>query len=253
MSAAGAVNVIYGSDDGLTASDDQMFTQDTAGVLDSAEASDFFGDALTAGDFDGDEIADLVIAAPGEDGTIGGQNFFGRVHILFGSDIKLLTVGNQAFTRVDFPGLAENVARIGDSLAAGDFDHDGIDDLAIGAAFAQVNGFAQAGLLMALYGSGAGLDVNTGEIWHQNVGTIQGGVELSDQFGAALTTGDFDGDSRADLVVAVPQETITAMSAGMVHVIYGSDDGLTDVGDQIWAQGRDGILGDQENGDNFGR
>jgi hypothetical protein len=41
--------------------------------------------------------------------------------------------------------------------------------------------------------------------------------------------------------------------AGLVHVIYGFLEGLTDSGDQIWAQGVGGILGDQESGDAFGR
>jgi hypothetical protein len=250
---AGAVNVIYGSRAGLTATDDQWFHEDTPGINDSPEASDFFGDTLATGDFDHDGVADLAIAAPLESGSVGGQNYAGMIFILFGGEAKLLAIGSQSLTRLAFPALNATVARIGDSLAAGDFNNDGADDLVIGAAFAQVNGFAQAGLLIAVYGSDAGLDMNTGKVWHQNTGTVQGAAELSDQFGAALATGDFDGDNDADLVVAVPQETVTALNGGMVHIIYGSDDELTDVGNQIWAQGLDGILGDQENGDNFGR
>jgi hypothetical protein len=46
---AGAVSVLYGSAAGLTSTGGQLFTQNSAGVPDSAEAGDGFGAALAAG------------------------------------------------------------------------------------------------------------------------------------------------------------------------------------------------------------
>ena len=53
INAAGAVNVIYGSSRGLsstallpTTPDDQFWHQNSSGILDIAEDSDFFGDAV---------------------------------------------------------------------------------------------------------------------------------------------------------------------------------------------------------------
>jgi hypothetical protein len=47
---AGAVNVLYGSAGGLTASGGQLFTQDSPGVAGGAEVFDRFGNALASGD-----------------------------------------------------------------------------------------------------------------------------------------------------------------------------------------------------------
>jgi hypothetical protein len=43
---AGAVNVIYGSPAGLAAARNQLWHQDSAGILDAVEALDRFGQAL---------------------------------------------------------------------------------------------------------------------------------------------------------------------------------------------------------------
>ncbi len=43
---AGAVNLLYGSAKGLRARGDQFWHQDSPGVKDAAEGSDFYGDAL---------------------------------------------------------------------------------------------------------------------------------------------------------------------------------------------------------------
>ena len=48
---AGTVTVIYGSATGLTAAGNQVWTQDSAGMLDVVEAGDIFGYALAVGDF----------------------------------------------------------------------------------------------------------------------------------------------------------------------------------------------------------
>src|SRR4051794_12177712 len=64
---------------------------------------------------------------------------------------------------------------------------------------------------------------------------------------------DFDGDGFADLAVGVPGEDIGFRSgAGAVNVIYGSATGLTEVGDQFWAQESVGVPGASEPGDHFG-
>ena len=48
-----------------------LITQDTAGVRGNDQAEDRFGAALAVGDLDGDEFADMVVGAPGEDGEFG--------------------------------------------------------------------------------------------------------------------------------------------------------------------------------------
>jgi hypothetical protein len=247
-SSAGAVNVIYGSASGLTASGDQLFTQNSSGIDDDAEFDDQFGVVVAAGDFNGDGFDDLAASASGEDGV----DFSGKVHILFGSGTKLTGTGSQALTRFSFSGVAASVGVIGRALAAGDFDGDGDDDLAIGANGALVSG-VNAGMVLAIYGSPTGLDTTTGETWDQNTTTIQDSAESGDGFGQVLSSGDFDGDGRDDLAVSAPGEFLTVAQAGMVHILYGFFVGLIDDGNQIFAQGAGGILGDQEANDNFGR
>ena len=60
---AGAVNIIYGSADGLTSLRDQVWTQESVGILDTAGEEDRFGFAVAAGDYDGDGFDDLAVAA----------------------------------------------------------------------------------------------------------------------------------------------------------------------------------------------
>lgn len=77
----------------------------------------------------------------------------------------------------------------GSALATGDFDGDGIEDVAIGVP-AQVNG----GTVNVMYGSTSGL---TGSFrdqhWTQDSDGIKGEGETGDTFGNALAAGDFKG------------------------------------------------------------
>ena len=65
--AAGAVFVLPGAPNGLTADGVRMWTQDCPGVLDEAEPSDMFGTGLAFGDLDGDGFDDLAVGAIGEE------------------------------------------------------------------------------------------------------------------------------------------------------------------------------------------
>ncbi len=44
----GAVNVIYGTGDGLSITDNQLWSQDSPGILDQAESGDHFGWSLSS-------------------------------------------------------------------------------------------------------------------------------------------------------------------------------------------------------------
>src|SRR4051812_19759353 len=66
VSQAGAVNVIYGSASGLAGAGGQLWTQDSAGIEDTAETDDHFGAAIAVADVNGDGRSDLVVGAPDE-------------------------------------------------------------------------------------------------------------------------------------------------------------------------------------------
>jgi hypothetical protein len=155
---AGAVNVLYGSPGGLTATGDQFFHQNTPGVQDTAERDDLFGDSLVTGDFDGDGFDDLAVGVPFEDIVNIGDEA-GAVNVLYGSPQGLTATGDQ-FLHQDSPGIrdrAELTDGFGRSLAAADFGRSPQSDLAVGVPSEDIGTIVSAGAVNVLYGSPQGL------------------------------------------------------------------------------------------------
>lgn len=203
-------------------------------------------------DFDGDFYGDLAIGVPHDDPD--GVENAGAVDVLYGSHAGLSLVGVQ-YWHQNRPGTvdaAEPFDEFGTALAAGDFDGDGYTDLAVGVPQQAVNGHLRAGTVHVLYGVAGGLSILDDEVWHQDTGTMQSLPEDDDLFGWTLAAGDFDGDGFDDLAVGVPFEDWNLQDAGIVHVLYGTADGLTDVGNDLWRQGADGLRETEELGDSFG-
>src|SRR5690606_24813389 len=61
---AGAVTVLYGSVNGLTSGNNQLWTQTNIGFNISIQKDTEFGSAVTSGDFNGDGYSDLAIGSP---------------------------------------------------------------------------------------------------------------------------------------------------------------------------------------------
>lgn len=144
-------------------------------------------------------------------------------------------------------GVAEHNDRFSSALATGDFNGDGKDDLAVGVDGEDIGGAVHGGAVNVIYGSTSGLTPTDDEVWYQGTVGVLGGPEDDDRFGSDLASGDFNGDDFDDLAVGVPAEDVSAENAGAVNLIYGSAEGLTEVGDQLLTQGN------PEEFDHFGR
>ena len=251
--SAGSVAVIYGSLAGLATAGNVAISQSTSGVPGATEGDDRFGAALAAGDFDGDGDQDLAVGTEGED--IGAKVDAGAVTVLVGGTGGLTGVRSYALHQslAGISGVAEAGDRFGASLAAGDFDGDGDDDLAIGVPGEALGAIDDAGVIVVVYGHGAGLDPTDSRAFHQDSPGVLGLAEAGDLFGAALAVGDFDSDGHDDLAIGIPGEDIGAIvDAGAAGVLFGRASGLSAIRDQAWSQNSAGVLGVAEAGDGFG-
>lgn len=79
--------MLHGSPSGLSANGNQLWTLDDP-ILFGALQNDHFGEALAAGDFNGDGVDDLAIGAP--DATWAGQAQTGFVQIVYGRAAEFL-------------------------------------------------------------------------------------------------------------------------------------------------------------------
>ncbi|MFQ5615002.1 MAG: FG-GAP repeat protein [Anaerolineales bacterium] len=240
--ASGAVNVLYGQSSGISDTNDELWNQNTEGIQDGAEERDFYGKALAAGDFDGDGIDDLAVGVPEED--IDSKANAGAVNVIYGTSGGLDGAGDQLWTQTNTGDATSGTQDMfGSSVAVGDFDGDGFDDLAIGVPFKEVwtdpnTLITEAGAVHVLYGSSSSLTGNNSDYWHQAITNTLDTPETSDRYGSALTVGDFNADGYDDLAVGIPLEDIGGvLDAGAVHVLYGSASGLAVTSDQLWYQG----------------
>ena len=209
----------------------------------------------TEADFNGDGIGDLVVGAPGED--LGAVADAGIVHVLYGDGGGVSAAGSQTWSQSS-AGIADSAEagdRFGSVLSAGDFNGDGRDDLAIGAAAEDIGAVVDAGVVHVLYGSVVGLSATGAQYWNQNSAAVADAIESGDRFGSALAAGKLNNDAFAELVVGVPDEGIDAAEsagAGVVHVLPGAAAGVTATGSQYWNQDSAGIADAVEPGDGFG-
>jgi FG-GAP repeat len=206
---------------------------------------------VAAGDFNGDGNADLAVGAPGEDVGPEGDEIQdgGQVHIIYGSNNGLTGDADQVFTQ-DTPGLTDEVEMFdgfGQSVAAGDFNGDGRDDLAVGAPGEGQGDTGDAeGVVHILFGRTGGLSTVGDQRWHQDSPGVMQVAEDGDSFGFTLTSGDFGKSTKDDLAIGVPFEGVgnpEIDGAGLVQVLFGSGDGLTAQGDELWHQDVSGVKG----------
>ncbi len=188
-------------------------------------AEDSVGYSFAAGDFDSDGWLDLALASY--------QNGPYAVYIVFGpmADRREVDLSHPEEQRVirfaNFPWYSD----AGHSLAAGDFNGDGFDDLAIGAPKASVNYLAKNGEVFIAWGREVWDSVIIVDAW-RGVSPIIGGDDYQ-YVGMSLAAGDFNGDGLDDLAIGWPGYSLVP-NAGGVLVLMGADTQWFDTLNLLW-------------------
>jgi hypothetical protein len=265
----GSLNIVYGTD-GPSSLNDQRFSPASGGIPAFKwvfGAGRLFGKGMAAGDYNNDGFTDLAVGAPGA--PVDGILNSGAVFILYGAESGLSTRFSQVIHQ-DRNGMPEH-SDVGDSfgwsLAAGDFNGDGTDDVAIAGPGEDFGRLKDGGAVWTVYGSpgarsaGGGLSSTTApvtpQLLVQAARGLQDTFDPGDMFGLALASGNFDGDINGanpidDLAVGVPQEDIGIRAdTGAVQVLYSSTAGVSS-DDQLWHQATPDIEGANETSDLYG-
>ncbi|MER5949387.1 FG-GAP and VCBS repeat-containing protein [Streptomyces sp. NPDC001904] len=203
----GSVTILWGSASGLSGG--------TTISDPNPSGHDRFGQSLAVGDFTGDGKADLAVGSTGKDVWI----FKGGFTKSGGAAGKL-----RLDTDVEAGAYPDGVLQ----LAAGDFDGDGTDDVAVSS---YVGTFVYRGAA-----SGPVLQ-----------------ARATDENASSLAVADFDLDGHDDLAVGIDSPSIGGPAVGgYVAVFPGGDAGVDPADSTVLSQSTAGVPGTDEYHDWFG-
>ncbi len=168
-----------------------------------------FGWAIALADMNGDGQKDILVSAPFAQG--GASRGTGAVYLFFGGAL----LDAQADLALESPSGLNPLAHFGWSLAAGDINGDGREDVLVGAENRKIGTLEQAGQVFVYEGRPS----FTGALTH----TLQAPTpQQGAAFGSTLAVGDVTGDGVDDVLVGAPNEDVGSVSeSGRVHLFFG--------------------------------
>ena len=250
-SGTGVSYVVFGNASGFASNIDLSSLDGTNGFEISGAATgsptDFGAfriSVASAGDVNGDGLADLIIGAPGANGNYSGASYvvFGKAGG-FASNIDLSSLdGTNGFK---ISGTTANDQSGWSVASAGDVNGDGFDDVIVGAAYADPHA-ASSGASYVVFGKAGGFasNIDLSSLNGTNGFKISGAVTLDKSGFSVAAAGDLNGDGFADLIVGAPHPT--SNRSGASYVIFGQapDTAVTRVGSDASQTISGGAFGD---------
>ena len=197
-----------------------------------------------AGDFNGDGIDDIIIGAMSADPN---GDFSGVSYVVFGDTQEFRPAID--FTTLDgHNGFALNGVAGGDFSGssvsgAGDINDDGIDDVIIGAAGVDSNGFG-SGASYIVFGTEQGFPpaLDLAALDGRN-GFALNGIAADDSSGRSVSeAGDINGDGIDDVIIGALRADSNGVDSGASYVVFGTEQVFPPTLDLAILDGRNGFV-----------
>ena len=199
------------------------------------KSDDFFGHAVELiGDLDGDGVIDIAVGAPYDND---GANSAGAVHILFlNSDGTVKSSQKISSVEGNFKEKLEPYDAFGRAVTnLGDFDGDGVTDIAVGAYHDDDGGY-NTGAVYILFLNSDGT-VKSSQKISSVEGNFKGVIDSGDCWGNAITVlNDLDGDGVTDIAVGAHKNYSPGSESkriGAVHILFLNSDGTVKSSQEI--------------------
>ena len=195
----------------------------------AADPEDHAG-AVLAGDFNGDDTPDLLVTAAAADGPGNARPQAGEGYIFLGpfTPDTSRDAAEEEYDAIIYGAAPED--QLGRAAAVGDFNGDGIDDIALAAPFASPgNAPPEAGTVNIVFGSSdLGRDIRRIDLSAAPADVTILGADERDLAGLILTAADLNADGAADLIIGTllaDGSDNAREDAGEVYVLFGGSMG----------------------------
>jgi hypothetical protein len=177
------------------------------------------GEVSILGDFNNDGIDDLLVGAPAS--SFNGKQFAGAAYVVYGGTDRAGLNLNSTPANISIYGLDSGDV-LGHSVAAGDINGDGIDDIIVGADLVDRNG-TDVGAVYIFLGREEPITSAARTLQPSNANVIIYGEFNGGRFGRAVASGDVTGSGINDILVGAYYASPGGrIEAGALYVIQGS-------------------------------